>query len=127
MAEKKTILLVDDDEFIREACCELLRLSGYSVDSATDGFDALRKIEGEPYDLIVVDINMPQVDGIDFYLRTVRENDDMKNRFLFITGDSYGEREALNLYLKADRVVLKKPFTKEDFLKNVKDILGRKR
>jgi len=127
MTGKKTILLVEDDAFIREACCEVLRVSGYSVDSATDGFDALRKIEGATYDLIVVDINMPQVNGIDFYLRTVRENYDMKNRFLFITGDSYGEQEALNLYLKADRTVLRKPFTKEDFLKNVKDILDRKR
>lgn len=125
MTDKKTILLIDDDEFVREACCELLQLSGYTVDSARNGFEALQKIEGAAYDLIVVDINMPQIDGIDFYLRAVRQNVEMKNRFLFITGDYYGEQEALNLYLKADRTILKKPFTKEAFLQNVQDVLSK--
>lgn len=125
MTDKKKILLIDDDEFVREACSELLHLSGYIVDSARNGFEALQKLEGAAYDIIVVDINMPQIDGIDFYLRAVRQNADMKNRFLFITGDYYGEQEALNLYLKADRTILKKPFTKEAFLQNVKDVLSK--
>ena len=125
MTDKKTILLIDDDEFVREACCELLHISGYSVDSARNGFEAIQKLEGATYDLIVVDINMPQIDGIDFYLRAIRQNPDMKNRILFMTGDYYGEQEALNLYTKADRTVLKKPFTKEAFLKNIIDVLNK--
>lgn len=125
MDEQKSILLIDDDEAVRDACGELLRVAGYGVDSAWNGFEALQKLESGAYDLIVVDINMPQIDGIDFYLRAVRQKPEMKNRFLFITGDYYGEQDALNLYLKSDRTILKKPFTKEAFLKNVKDVLSK--
>lgn len=125
--KKTTILLVDDDESVRDACGELLHASGYRVDSAKDGFEAFRRLEGAEYDLIIADINMPQVDGIDFYLRVVRNYPGMKDRFMFMTGDIYGEREALSLYLKADRIVLKKPFTKDVFLKTVLEVLNRPR
>lgn len=125
MDVKENILIVDDDDAVREACCELLHVSGYGVDSARNGYDALKKIEEAAYSVIVADINMPQVDGIDFYLRVVRKNPEMKNRFLFITGDLYGEQDALDLYMKSHRTVLKKPFTKAEFLKSIADILQR--
>lgn len=127
MEDKKKILLVDDDESVRDACMELLRVSGFDVDPAKDGFEAFRRLEEAEYDLIIADINMPQVDGIDFYFRVVRNFPDMKDRFVFMTGDIYGEQEALSLYLKSDRTVLKKPFTKDVFLKAVLDVLGRQR
>lgn len=125
MDAEKSILIIDDDQDVREACREVLHVSGYAVDSARDGFEALKKIDSAAYDLIIVDINMPLVDGIDFYLRVVRKNPDMKNRFLFITGDIYGEQEALDLFIKAERTILKKPFTKEAFLKSVSGILSK--
>lgn len=123
MDNNKKVLVIDDDEYVREACHEVLALSGYAVESARDGFEALKKIEESSYDLVIVDINMPMVDGIDFYLRIVRMSPEMKNRVLFMTGDIYGEQEALDLYIKSRRTVLKKPFTKEAFLKSVSDIL----
>lgn len=126
MASVKRILLVDDDEIVRDACCELLHASGYDVDTARDGFDAFRKLDsGAGYDMIIADINMPQVDGIDFYLRVVRNFPEMKDYFLFITGDRYGEQEALSLYVKADRAVLEKPFTRSAFIKAVENVLNR--
>lgn len=127
MEAKKRILLVDDDESVRDACTELLHASGYNVDPAKDGFEAFRRLEEAEYDLIIADVNMPQVDGIDFYFRVVRNFPDMKDRFVFMTGDIYGEKEALNLYLKSDGTVLKKPFTKDVFLKTVLEVLNRPR
>lgn len=121
----KSILIIDDDQDVREVCTELLLGAGYDVDSAKDGYDALRKIESAAYDLIIVDINMPLVDGIDFYLRAVRKNPEMKKKFLFMTGDIYGEQEALDMFVKSDNTVLKKPFTKDLFLNAVLEILSR--
>lgn len=125
MDGRKSILLIDDDQDIREACTELLCNAGYDVDSARDGYDALKKIEASAYDLIVVDINMPLVDGIDFYLRAIRTSPEMKRKFLFMTGDIYGEQEALDMFVKTDNTVLKKPFTKDIFLNAVAETMQR--
>lgn len=123
--DAKSVLIIDDDQDIREACTELLLGAGYDVDSARDGYDALKKIEAVTYNLIIVDINMPLVDGIDFYLRAIRKSPEMKKRFLFMTGDIYGEQEALDMFVKTENTVLKKPFTKDIFLKAVSDTLQR--
>jgi len=125
MEGKNTILLIDDDQDVRDVCTELLCGAGYDVDSARDGYEALKKIEESAYDLIIVDINMPLVDGIDFYLRAVRKSPEMKKKFLFMTGDIYGEQEALDMFVKTENSVLKKPFTKDIFLKAVAETLQR--
>lgn len=61
----KKILVVDDDQYIRELYEELLKDYGYSVDSATNGSEGLEKIQKNTYDLILLDIMMPKMDGIE--------------------------------------------------------------
>ncbi|MBI2413920.1 MAG: response regulator [Deltaproteobacteria bacterium] len=104
-ATSKRILLVDDEQLVRDVCSELLSIEGYRVDTASDGLDALAMINKAGYDLIVLDVNMP-------------------NRFLFITGDLYGEGETLEFFCKGASV-LKKPFTRQDFLDSIRQILSR--
>lgn len=58
-----TILVVEDDNDLREALIDTLRLAGYGVIHATDGIDALRQLEATPVDLVVSDIQMPNMDG----------------------------------------------------------------
>lgn len=122
-ATSKRILLVDDEELVREVCSELLLSEGYQVDTASDGFAALARIDEAGYDLIVLDINMPRLDGIDFYRKAAGGRPELKDRFLFITGDLYGEGETLHFFCK-NASVLKKPFTKKDFLDSVRRILS---
>lgn len=60
----KKILLVDDDQYIRELYVEVLKDAGYEVTPAVDGEDALAKLTTGGYDLVLLDIMMPKLDGI---------------------------------------------------------------
>ncbi len=61
----RTALVVDDAGIVRQVCTMALRREGYEVIEAVDGKDALVKIEGKGLDLVVTDINMPEMDGIE--------------------------------------------------------------
>lgn len=61
---KKRILIVEDDQFLREFYEELLQAEGYTVDAAADGDAGLIKISSGGYDLILLDIMLPKKDGM---------------------------------------------------------------
>jgi two-component system response regulator AtoC len=69
---KLRILLVDDEEIVRETLGDYLRDCGYHVDEAGDGTAALQAIDADHYDLALVDVKMPGMDGLSF-LSSVRE------------------------------------------------------
>lgn len=60
----KKVLVVDDDLFIRELYEEVLKDDGFTVDSAVDGEEGLKKIQAGGYDLILLDVMMPKKDGL---------------------------------------------------------------
>ena len=62
---KKHILIVDDEQNIREVCKELLEEEGYKVTLAVDGQDALEKMDFDVFDLFLVDMAMPRMDGLE--------------------------------------------------------------
>lgn len=63
--EAARILVVEDDLFLRELYTDVLSAEGYSVESAADGEDALQKIKVGGYNLILLDIIMPKMDGLE--------------------------------------------------------------
>jgi two-component system chemotaxis response regulator CheY len=65
----KTILTVDDSASIRDIVSLVLRAGGYEVFEAVDGVDALSKLEGRQVDLILTDVNMPEMDGLELVRR----------------------------------------------------------
>lgn len=65
----KNLLIVEDSELIRGIVGELLREAGYDVQEAVDGLDALSKLDGRIFHLIISDLNMPNLDGIAFVKR----------------------------------------------------------
>jgi len=69
----KKILVVDDDSLLRDFLSETLNSSGYWVDLASTGEEALQKIRGEDYDIILSDVRMPNMDGMEL-LKTTRES-----------------------------------------------------
>ncbi len=69
----KTILIVDDSASIRQVVGIALRGSGYDVIEACDGKDALEKMAGQKINLIISDVNMPNMDGITF-IKEVKQN-----------------------------------------------------
>src|SRR4051794_19091917 len=74
MASKGRSLVVDDEVKARTALAELLREEGYQVETAADGFKALPKLEELEPDLVLTDIKMPGLDGIEL-MNKVRERD----------------------------------------------------
>lgn len=60
----KKILIVEDDQFLREFYIELLQGEGYAIDAASDGEEGLTKIHNGGYDLVLLDIMLPKKDGV---------------------------------------------------------------
>ena len=93
-----SILIVDDEKAIRVILREFLRSLGFEVDTARDGVEALGKLAGGTYDLVLSDINMPRMNGIEL-LKTVRkEYPDIKR--ILIT--SYEVEEYFDLAMEHD-------------------------
>ena len=67
----KKILIAEDDFFIRDIYSKVFSLAGYEVQVAVDGVDAMEKIKMQPYDMILLDIMMPRMTGIDV-LKSIR-------------------------------------------------------
>ena len=67
------ILVVDDEDIVLRSCTRILSRGNFEIDTATDGAEALRKMEGRPADLVILDIMMPRMDGIEV-LRRVKES-----------------------------------------------------
>ena len=65
---KKTILVIDDDKSILRTLTRILQKSGYGVDTAETGKEAMEKAEKRHYDLALVDVRLPDVDGTDLLL-----------------------------------------------------------
>lgn len=74
------ILIVDDEEAIRDLIKEVLAINGHSFDMAANGAEALEKIRGKKYDLVIMDRNMPKMTGIQAatMIRTNPKYNDLK-------------------------------------------------
>ena len=72
-AHKKTILVVDDDKSILRTFTRLLQKSGYEIDVAETGKEAMEKTENRQYDLALVDIRLPDMDGTDLLAKLKKQ------------------------------------------------------
>jgi len=118
MEEPKTsILVVDDEKIIHESCGRILREEGYEVETALSGQEALQKLKEKHYDLVLTDIRMPGMDGIETLEKMKREVPDIT--VVMFTGYSSVETARGSMKLGAFDY-LQKPFTPEELLVVVK-------
>src|SRR4030095_3645925 len=87
----RTILVIDDEPSVVRALTGLLRRDGYVVGTASNGWHALAQLQAHPYDVIVCDLRMPELDGPAFYALLTRQYPALRPRVIFLTGDSEGE------------------------------------
>jgi two-component system, NtrC family, nitrogen regulation response regulator NtrX len=71
------ILIIDDEKAIRKALVEILTAEGYKVDEAGDGEDGLKRFKDKTYDVVLCDIKMPKLDGIEFLQKASESNPDI--------------------------------------------------
>lgn len=71
------ILIVDDEKAIRKTLTEILSFEGYKIDEASDGEEGLKKFKDKAYDLVLCDIKMPKIDGIEFLQKAGEFNADV--------------------------------------------------
>ena len=123
MADKKgSILIVEDEENFHEALKLNLELEGYSVSSAFDGSQALKAVEQEYFDLIILDVMLPEIDGIAI-TETVRvQNNDVP--ILILSAKSTSADRVLGLKKGADDY-LTKPFNLEELLLRVEKLIEK--
>ena len=121
--DKKTIVLVEDEEHVRQMVSKMLSKSGYSVQEAVDGLDGLRKIDAQKPDLIIADVMMPNLDGL-LLIKALKDHHDTKTVpviFLTAKGDTRSMIEGINAGAK---YYVTKPFQMDDLLSKVSKILG---
>ncbi len=116
-----TILVVDDDPHIRELVGVFLKQEGFAVMEATDGLDALAKLEKSSADLVVLDIMMPQMDGFEL-CRELRELYDMPLLMLTAMGET--TQKVKGFALGTDDYLVK-PFEPVELVARVKALLKR--
>jgi CheY-like chemotaxis protein len=99
---------------MRELLVEALAADGHTVDPAEDGMAALKLLEQQSYDLVVSDLQMPQVDGPKLYQETRRRKPDTAPHFIFITGED--EAPGYRNFLADSKApVVTKPFKLKEF------------
>ncbi|BBL70605.1 response regulator [Methylogaea oryzae] len=90
----KTILIVDDSASIRQVVTIALKGAGYDVIAASDGQDALKKLDGQKIHLIVSDVNMPNMDGIAFVKEVKKLANYKFTPIIMLTTESQPEKKA---------------------------------
>jgi len=118
----KKILAIDDEEDMAETIVDVLKYEGYQAFSATNGADGIIINDKENPDLIILDLRMQKMDGIET-LRQIRKTDD-KVRVIILTG--YGNPDIVKEMLDLDiSECLIKPVENEQMLQVIRDVLGR--
>jgi len=120
--QKSSILLVEDEEHLHEALKLNLEMDGYEVDSAFDGQEALRQIQSAHYDLIILDIMLPSLDGFSITERLRLNNN--QTPILILSAKNTSANRVQGLKLGADDY-LTKPFNLEELLLRVSKLIQK--
>ena len=117
MLTPKTIMVVDDEVGIRKLLFEVLSDKGFNVTLAKDGYDSLRQMKNRCFDLVITDINMPRLNGIELLRRMKKEG--RKESVIIMTGTPFDQKR-LSREMPPVSTRLNKPFQ----LKNILDAVA---
>ena len=119
--QQKKILLVEDEEHLLKTILLNLELEGYSVITAVDGIDALKKFRSSDVDLIILDVMLPELNGFDVCEEIRKEN--TRVPILFLTAKGTSADKVKGLKLGADDY-LTKPFNLEELLLRIQILIN---
>jgi len=119
----KCILVVDDSETVRQVLQMTLANAGFTVVEAEDGVDALSKLSGAQIDMLITDLNMPNMDGLELIKKVREEGAHRFTPIVMLTTESSEAKKLAGREAGASGWIVK-PFKPEQLLKVVKMVLG---
>ena len=120
---KVRILIIDDETDIREALKRILTSKGYSVEVTSDARTALKTLARQTFHLIILDIKMPHMDGVEFYEQLKEVAPDLRQRVICMSGELVSARNK-TFIAKNKLPYLAKPFGIRDLLQKVEAVLS---
>jgi DNA-binding response OmpR family regulator len=125
MKNNNRILVVDDEPDLTQVSTLALEYHGYKVDSFNDPQEALSKFKPGSYDLIILDIKMPKMDGFELYHEIKKKDNNAKVCFL-TASELYYEEFRKEEYCALDRnLFIQKPIDNEDLVKEINKMLKK--
>ena len=124
--ERKRILVADDEIYIVHILEFTLTMEGYEVLTAADGEEALRRVEIDRPDLVVLDIMMPKMDGYEVLRRMRADQDSKQTPVILLSAKGRPIDRETGLDTGADDYIVK-PFSPRRLLEKIQDLLDRER
>lgn len=116
------ILAADDSVSIRQMVSHTLKEAGYDVETANDGVDALKKAKGQRFDVVISDVNMPNMDGLEL-VKMLRTNPQYKfTPILMLTTETSAEKKSAGKQAGATGWIVK-PFNPDTLLKTLDRVI----
>ena len=122
--QKVRILIVEDEPVICRVCSQTLTGEGFEVESVPNGSTAERMLGERKYDLVLININTPVMNGKQLYRSILARYAYLANRVIFMTGDLLNG-DTKSFIQKSQRLLLPKPFTPDGLKAVVREALGR--
>jgi DNA-binding response OmpR family regulator len=120
----KKILVVEDEPSIGRVCSQALTGEGFEVDIAANGSIAERMIEEKKYDVLLIDVRTPVMNGKELYQWINKRHPELANRVIFTTGELLGS--ATEKFIEqSGRPFMPKPFTPDILKATVKEVIRR--
>jgi DNA-binding NtrC family response regulator len=124
MSPKGSVLIIDDEQEIRESLEQLLRLEGYQAGSASTAEEGLKKIEGGVFDLVLLDINLPDGNGLDL-LKSIKHDSPEVSVIMITAYDS--SQMAFQASKEGAESYITKPWDNDKLLLEVRNLLDKSR
>ena len=120
----KTILIIEDDSKMARVLSERLSSEGFKIINASDGEEALRKVKSVTYDLILLDIILPKMDGLEFLRRFKANHKNKKVPVVILTNLQYDDDKVVELMKKgATDYLVKAKYSLSQLVKKVREKL----
>jgi DNA-binding response OmpR family regulator len=120
---QKRILAVDDEPDITRLCSLALEYYGFKVDTFIDSEEALSNFKPDYYDLVILDIKMPKMDGFELYEELKKKDNDVRVCFLTASELYYEEFRKKEYHALDKNLFIRKPIDNEDLMKEVNRIM----
>ncbi len=117
----RNLLVVEDEKVISTICFRVLTKEGFNVILAGDGRKAVKLLDENKFDLCLLDIRTPGIDGLELYKHIRRTFPELSSKVVFMTGDSLS-RNIPEFANTAGCQLLEKPFTTEELVSAIRNV-----